>query len=130
MSYLSSATNSQTVTVATEIALATIPINLTGIPSGAQVVVSGVVSCAAGTAGTTAAVKVRQGVGVAGTQVGATITGPVQTGGLAVIVPFMVQDNAPPSNGQYTVTLTFTANTSSVVTSTVMAIADTGILND
>lgn len=130
MSYLSSAVNSQTVTVATEIALATIPINLSAVPAGQQVIISGVVACAAGTGGTTAAVKVRQGVGVAGTQVGATTTGPVQTGGLAAIVPFMVQDSAPLPSGQYTVTLTFTANTSSVVTTTVMSIVDTGILND
>ncbi|SRR6266480_4811432 len=130
MSYLSTGTNTQTVTVATETALAQIPVNLTGIPAGAQVIISGVVACAAGTAGTTAAVKVRQGSGVAGTQVGTTITGPVQTGGLAVIVPFTVVDSAPAVNGSYTVTLTFTANTSSVVTSTVFSIADTGILND
>jgi hypothetical protein len=130
MSYLTTGTNTQTVTVATEVALAQVPINLVAIPSGATAVISGVVACAAGTAGTTAAVKVRQGSGASGTQVGTTITGPVQTGGLAVIVPFMVIDTAPPANGQYTVTLTFTANTSSVVTSTIMSLVDTGILND
>lgn len=129
MPYLDTGTASQTVTVATEVALASNSANdLVGIPAGAKVIISGVVACAAGTAGTTAAVKVRQGLGAAGTQVGPTITGPVQTGGLAVIVPFAVVDTAPVPSGQYTVTLTFTANTSSVVTSTIEVLVDAGIL--
>lgn len=130
MSYLTTGTSSATVTVATEIATAQTPVNLVAVPTGATVVIFGVVACAAGTAGTTAAVKIRQGSGVAGTQVGTTITGPVQTGGLAVIVPFCVVDTNPPASGQYTATLTFTANTSSVVTAAITAIVDTGILND
>ena|ERR1700704_4626940 len=129
MSYLDTAVNTQTVTVATEVALATNSANdFTGVPANARMIISGVVACAAGTAGTTASVKVRQGIGAAGAQVGTTITGPVQTAGLAAIVPFTVVDTAPPANGQYTVTLTFTANTSSVVTTTVFVLLDSGIL--
>lgn len=128
MPYLDEATSSATITVATESALATnSAYDLVSVPSGARVVISGYVAAAAGTGGTTAAVKVRQGSGVAGTQVGPTITGPVQTAGLAVVVPFTVVDTAPPGNGQYTVTLTFTGNTSAVVTSTIVVLVDSGI---
>jgi hypothetical protein len=129
MAYLDEATNSQTVTVATEVALATNSVNdLAGVPVNARAVISGVVAAAAGTGGTTAAVKVRQGSGTGGAQVGPTITSPVQTAGLASVVPFSVVDLAPPATGQYTVTLTFTGNTSSVVTSTIVVFVDAGIL--
>jgi hypothetical protein len=130
MSYLDNAVASSTVTVATETAIVSNSANdFAGVPSNARMVIWGVIACAAGTAGTTAAVKVRQGANtITGTQVGSTITGPVQTGGLAAIVPFFVVDTAPPANGQYTATLTFTANTSSVVTGSMAVLLDSGIL--
>lgn len=128
MSYIVAGTNTQTVTVATETALATTSINLGNVPSGATVVISGVVAAAAGTGGTTAAVKVRQGTGTSGTQVGSTVSGPAATAGTAAVVPFTVIDTAPPSNGQYVVTLTFTGNSSSSVYSNIVAIVDDGIL--
>lgn len=127
MSYVELGTNSQTVTVASEIALATTSLN-DGVPASARVVITGYVAAAAGTGGTTAAVKVRQGTSTSGTQVGPTITSAVQTAGLANVVPFTVVDLAPPANGQYVVTLTFTGNSSSVVTSTIAAIYDFGEL--
>ena len=129
MPYLDEGTNSQTVTVATEIALASNSANdLVGVSSGARCVISGYVACAAGTGGTTAAVKVRQGTSTSGTQVGPTITGPAATAGTAAVIPFTVVDTAPPANGQYVVTLTFTGNSSSVVTSTIYVLVDAGIL--
>lgn len=130
MPYVDMGTNTQTVTVATETALATNGANVLGtVPPTARVVILGVVSAAAGTGGTTAAVKVRQGTGTSGTQVGSTITGPVQTAGLASVVPFVVEDVAPPTNGQYVVTLTFTGNSSAVVVSNIVVLVDTGILD-
>lgn len=129
MPYLDENVNTQTVTVATEIALVSNSANdLVGVPSTARVVIHGVIACAAGTGGTTAAVKVRQGLGAAGTQVGTTVTGPVQTAGLAVVIPFEVVDLAPAASGQYTATLTFTGNSSAVVVSAIDVLVDTGIL--
>jgi len=129
MSYVESGTNSQTVSVATEVALATTSTN-DGVPAGARVIISGVVACAAGTGGTTAAVKVRQGTTTSSVQVGATVTGPAATAGVAAVVPFCVVDTAPPVNGQYVVTLTFTGNSSSVVVSNISAIYDFGSLEN
>lgn len=129
MSYLDNATASPTVTVATESAIVTNSANdFVGIPANARMVVWGVIACAAGTGGTTAAVKVRQGNGIAGTQVGSTVTSPALTANSAQVVPYLVVDSAPPANGQYTATLTFTGNTSSVVTGTIAVLLDSGIL--
>lgn len=131
MSYLTSATASQTVTVATEVALATTRPNESSIPSGAQVNIFGTVSAATGTGGTIAAVKVRQGSAtITGTQVGATITGPTQTANAAQTISYVFVDSAPPSDGQYTVTLTFTGNSSSVVASSIVTLVDTGVLGN
>jgi hypothetical protein len=130
MALLTEGTNSQTVTVATEIALATNGLNPDNVPTGTTVVIFGVVQCAAGTGGTTAAVKVRQGSTTAGTQVGATVTSPALTANSAQLVPFCVIDTAPPANGQYVCTLTFTGNTSSVVSSNIVVQLDAGFMND
>jgi hypothetical protein len=131
MSYLSSNTASQTVTVATETALASTARNEYAIPTGAQVTVFGTVNCATGTGGTIAALKVRQGSAtITGTQVGATLTGPTQTANMAQQLAYSVVDNAPPADGMYTVTLTFTGNSSSVVTSTITTLVDTGVLGN
>lgn len=129
MPYVDFGVNTQTVTVATEVALATNSANTLVVPANGRVVISGVVACAAGTGGTTAAVKVRQGTGTGGTQVGSTVTGPAATAGVAAVVPFTVEDLAPPANGQYVVTLTFTGNSSSVTVSNIVVLADTGILS-
>lgn len=129
MSYLDNATGSSTVTVATEVAVVTNSANdFAGIPANARTVIWGVVACAAGTGGTTAAVKVRQGSGVGGTQVGSTVTSPALTANSAQVVPYLVVDSAPPGNGQYTATLTFTGNTSSAVVATMAVLLDSGIL--
>lgn len=130
MSYVSVGTNSQTVTVATEIALANTPVSTTSVPTNSVVAIFGVVQCAAGTGGTTAALKVRQGIGASGTQVGTTLTGTAQTANAAQIIPFLVFDTAPVAAGTYSVTLTFTGNSSSVVSSNICAIDITGLLSN
>lgn len=129
MAYVDMGTNSQTVTVATETALATNGPNvLNAVPATARVTITGVVQCAAGTGGTAATVKVRQGTTTGGTQVGASVVSPAASAGVAAVVPFSVVDLAPPNNGQYVVTVTFAGNTSSVVTSTIVVTVDDGIL--
>lgn len=129
MPYLDEGVSSATVTVATETALASNSANdLVGVPAGARVVVWGVVQCAAGTGGTAASVRVRQGAGTGGAQVGTTVVSPVAAAGIAAVVPFSVQDVAPLAAGQYTVTVAFAGNTSSVISSQLNVLVDTGIL--
>jgi len=121
MTLLAVITNQQTVTVATEIALCTIAPNQMAVPAGSQVVLTGSVQCATGTGGTTPILKVRQGVGIAGTQVGPTYTPAAVTANSAATEDIQVIDNAPPASGQYTLTLTYTGNSSSVVNSSLVA---------
>lgn len=129
MSYLDEAVNTQTVTVATETALVSNSVNdLVGVPGNARCVITVSVAAAAGTGGTTFAVKLRQGSGVAGTQVGPTVSSPVGTAGAGDVVSYTFVDTAPPATGQYTATITYTANTSSVVTSSIVVLVDSGIL--
>lgn len=129
MPYLDESNSTATVTVATETALASTSANdLVNVPSNARTAVWGVVQCAAGTGGTSATVRVRQGLGTGGTQVGPTFVSPAATAGVAALVPFSVVDTAPLSTGQYTATVTYTGNTSSVVTSTITVLVDAGIL--
>lgn len=128
MGLLNVGVNQQTVTVATEIALAACPVNQSQIPSGTVATIQVNVSCATGTGGTTAAIKCRRGSTATGTQVGPTVTGPVGTANAATNVGYTFVDTAPPANGQYVVTLTFTGNTSSVVDSTVVVELVEGVL--
>src|SRR5690348_11482792 len=126
MPYLDVATSSATVTVATETALATNAANVLNPPANSKVNISGVVQCAAGTGGTAATVKVRQGSGTSGTQVGTSVVSPAATAGVAAVIPFNVVDLTPPANGQYTVTVTFTGNSSSVISSVMTVLVDAG----
>lgn len=129
MAYLDEAFSSATVTVATETALAINSANdLVNVPSNARLKVFGVVQCAAGTGGTAATVRVRQGSGVAGAVVGTPVVSPVAAAGIAQVVPFSVTDIAPLSGGQYTVTVAYAGNTSSVISSDMTVLVDAGIL--
>jgi len=128
MSKLSFGTNQQTVTVATETALATLPINSELVNSGTPVIITATVACATGTGGTLATIKCRQGTTTAGTQVGPSVPGATGTANAATSVAYQWIDTAPPANGQYCVTLTFTGNSSSVVNSTISAELFEGVL--
>jgi hypothetical protein len=121
MSLVGVITNQQTVVVATEVALCTLAPNQMAVPAGSQVVLSGSVSAATGTGGTTPILKVRQGTGIAGTQVGPTYTPAAVTANSATTAAIQVVDSAPPANGVYTLTLTYTGNSSSVVNSSLAA---------
>lgn len=127
MALLNAATNQQTVTVATEVALATLPFNPANIPPGDFVVVYASAYCAAGTGGTTAQLKLRQGVGTGGAAL-TTWQSPAATAGVAQNLSVMYIDFAPPSSGQYTLTLTYTGNTSSAVSSGIFALSGSGAL--
>lgn len=132
MGYFDQGVSSATVTVATETALATnSAYDLVGVPANSRCIVWGVVQAAAGTGGTALTVKVRQGSGTGGTALtspAASVVSPVATAGVAQVVPFMFIDNAPPANGQYTVTGTYAGNTSSVISCVMQVMSDTGIL--
>lgn len=129
MAYVDEAFSSATVTVATETALASNSVNdLANVPPNSRVKIWGVVQCAAGTGGTAATVRVRQGLGITGAVVGTAIVSPVATAGVAAVVPFSVTDIAPLAAGQYTVTVAFAGNTSSVISSDITVLVDAGIL--
>lgn len=128
MSLIGANTNQQTVTVATEVALCTLNANMSAVPPGAQVVLNGSVQAATGTGGTTLILKIRQGVGIAGTQVGPTYTPAAVTANSANTEDIQVVDNNPPANGVYTLTLTFTGNSSAVVNSSLVAEFIEGVL--
>jgi hypothetical protein len=94
---------------AAETAIITTTANQDAVSVG-PILIEGTLNVTPGASTTAVVLKVRQGSGIAGTQVGPSITQTLAAAALGT-VPFQVEDPAPAANagGVYTVSLTQTA---------------------
>jgi len=93
-------------------------VNIVDAGSGGQFpqgrVIRGSLNVTLGAAGTALAVKVRQGSGLGGAQVGLTQNVTIAAAATPTSIPFSVQDNSVQGAQAYTVTITGTAGTATV----------------
>lgn len=129
MALLNSNKATATVAAAAETAIVVSPIDSSTNESGNGCIVFGTISSGtASAAGTAAIVTIRQGSGTSGTIVG-TFT-QTQAVGSTACVSFCAYDAAPLVSQQYTATLTYTANaTSLTVTGTINVLNIAGVLD-
>lgn len=111
MAYLKvAAATSVSIPTTTETAAVNTPLPQYGTPGDNGCLIAGNIILTAGTAGTAATIRVRQGVGTGGTVIGGANPVPV-TAGATSAIPFVVFDPSPPAVVQYTVTVQQTAAT-------------------
>jgi hypothetical protein len=104
------ATAVATDTAAAEKAILTFTANQDAATGSSPIVIDGMLNVTPGTSTTAVVVKVRQGSGTSGTQVGSSITTTLAAAANGN-VPFMFEDSAPAANAGsvYSVTITQTA---------------------